>query len=123
MSQADQIIGLLSNLRLNPVLLEQQLQDHIAEALQGAGVAFEREHRLGPRCRIDFLTEGGVGIEVKKGKPNSSQVAQQIDRYCRWGAVSELVLVVERSVFHAPTTSHGKSVHYIALNRNWGIAL
>lgn len=120
---SDEVLAALCSLRLEPVDYEQQIVQSIAEALTEHDIPYRHEVKLGPRKRIDFIAGNGIGIEVKKGKPNSKQVARQIARYCESDAIKELILVVERSVFHHITESYGKRVHYIALNRLWGIAL
>ncbi|WP_374713130.1 hypothetical protein [Symbiobacterium terraclitae] len=119
----DQVLAALRRIRIHPAAAEADLYAAISAQLLAAGIPFEREVRLGPRNRIDYLIPGGVGIEVKKGKPNSRTLAEQADRYCRFDQIQALILVVERSVFTHPDRLHGKPVHYLSLNRLWGIAL
>jgi hypothetical protein len=126
MNWIPRVLEVLAAFRPSLVRYERQLGDRIAEALATAGVPFSREARLG-RFRIDFLVEGGVGIELKKGKPDSAAVSRQVERYCRFQEVRVLVLVVERNVFDVPEVVRvadvEKKVHYVALNRQGGIAL
>lgn len=117
------LVALLSGLRVRPGVSEFDIHDAIAVALEEARVLYVREAVLGPRARIDFLCEGGVGVEVKKGKPNSSAVMSQAARYCVFDQVTALVLVVERNVFWHLRESHGKPIHYVALNKGWGLAI
>lgn len=117
------ILDTLRNLQLHPQALEYRIQDRIAESLTYRGVSFRREYRLGPRNRVDFLCPDGIAIEVKKGKPGSAALTAQAERYAAFDVVSTIVLVVERCVFDAPETVNGKPVHYVALAKNWGIAL
>ena len=118
----DQILAALRALRLHPVEYEHQLVQEIAGALSGSGIAFRREVKIGPRCRIDFVA-GRIGIEVKKGKPNSVSVARQIDRYCEYDQIDALILVVERAVPDHILESNGKVVYWVELSSQWGIAL
>lgn len=118
-----EVLASLRRLRIQSVGLEYALQTAIAQQFTADGIAFAREYLLGPRNRIDFLLPGGIGVEVKMGKPASEAVMAQVDRYCRFDAVTRLVLVVERNVFRYEKSANGKPVHYIALNKLWGIAL
>ena len=111
----------LKSLRINPAETEHAIHRAIKSVLSENGISFFYERDLAPRCRIDFLTKNGVGIEVKKGKPNSSQVSRQIDRYCSSDDVLAIVLVVERNIWCLPNPP--KPVYYVSLSTNWGIAL
>jgi len=113
----------LRRLRVQAVRLEYGLQDDIAAQLSADGIPFAKEYKLAPRNRIDFLVPSGIGIEVKKGKPNAGQVASQIERYSRFDSIQTLVLVVERNVFDYASSANGKPVHYVSLSKLWGIAL
>lgn len=74
---------------------ELELHAAIAQALDDAGIAYEREVRLTPQDRIDFLCDD-VGVEVKiKGGPSS--VARQLARYARHERIGALCLVTDRS--------------------------
>ena len=117
----DSIIAAVSSLRLSPAVEEYALHDAIAGALARHGVAYLHEARLAPRCRIDFLCDG-VGIEVKRGKPDRRRLIAQCERYLDNEALEALILVVDRAVF-LPDELRGKPVVTIGLNRLWGIAL
>lgn len=74
---------------------EDRLQEGIALALGDAGIAAEREFRLGSADRIDMLA-GRVGIEVKvAGTPGA--VARQLRRYAASPDLDALVLVTTRA--------------------------
>ena len=77
--------------------------------------------RLAPRCRVDFLVDG-VGVEVKRGKPDKRRLAEQCRRYLSQDALEALILVVDTHV-DLPGELCGKPVAVVALNRLWGIAL
>jgi len=114
-------VAALRGLRYEGGASEYEIHGQIEAALKSAGIAFEREVKLGARRRIDFLTAGGIGIEVKKGKAASGAVAEQVDRYGESERVKAVVLVVERSVFRAPEeTSGGKPVVYLSLSKLMG---
>lgn len=103
---------------------ERQLYPLIEQALQVENIAYSAEVRLGPRARIDFLTAGGTGIEVKKGRPNREQIIGQLERYCSFEKLKSLVVVVPwQKNLHLPHFIQGKSVAILSLNRLWGISL
>lgn len=118
------VLGVLRGIRAPLITRETSLHELVADALAGAGVAFEREVRLGPRERIDFLAEGGVGIECKKGKPNGPSLLRQITRYAAHERVVSIVVVTawERHV-RVPGEILGKPATVVGLNRNWGLAI
>jgi hypothetical protein len=73
---------------------EHGLQAGLADALDAAGLGFEREVRLTPADRIDFLVDR-VGIEVKvQGSP--TVVMRQLLRYAHSDRLDALVLVTTR---------------------------
>lgn len=117
------VLAAMRTLREQIVRDEYELQRTIGQALDRAGIRYEKEANLMPRCRVDFLCDGGICIEVKKGKPASKQLASQVARYAVSDKVRAIVIVVERNVFRVPSQVHGKPVHYVALSANWGIAL
>ena len=100
---------------------EYDIHAAVAGALRNAGLEYEHEYRLGPRRRVDFRV-GRVGIEVKKGRPVSSELARQLERYLESDALDAMIVVTQR-VTALPETIGGKPVHLISLNRLWGVAL
>lgn len=117
----DQVVAALGDLRLAPTAQEYDLHQAIAQALSRSGLPFIHEARIAPRCRIDFLC-GGVGIEVKRGRPAPGTLLAQLNRYCACEQVHALVLVVERTA-RVPRSCHGKHVRLLSLNRLWGVSL
>lgn len=75
---------------------EAELQAGIAQALEGDGLAFQREVVIAPGDRIDFLVEGGVGIEVKVAG-TAAAARRQLLRYAADDVITALVLVTSRS--------------------------
>lgn len=116
------VLAALSELRVSVIGSEFDLHDYMERILISKGLRYVREYRLAPRNRIDFMVEGGIGIEVKKGKPNQAQVIAQLSRYSNFPQVSALVLVVERSL-DIPRELSGKPCHSFGLNKLWGIAI
>jgi hypothetical protein len=108
-------------------LLESQLVDLMAEELERSGLAFTREVRLGPGCRIDMTVpvEGSsmaVGIEAKKSRPNAMSAAAQVARYAATGRLTAVVFVAERA-FDLPEEMSGIPVRAVSLQASMGIAL
>ena len=81
----------------------------------GAATAFCAEQS------VDFLC-GGVGVEIKRGKPGVARLLPQLARYCACEEVAGLILVSEGSV-RLPPTLAGKPLRNLCLNQLWGIAL
>lgn len=115
------VLRALSVVRAPAVSGEYDLHAEIGAALERAGIAFDHEFRLAPRCRIDFLA-GRVGIEVKKGRPVTADLRRQVARYAQCAQLDALVVVVQRGV-SLPDAIHGKPVVVLSLNRLWGVAL
>lgn len=96
---------------------EKDLQAGIEEVLQTAGIPFARECSMGAAGVIDFLIDGGLGLEVKiDGAP--VQVLRQLLRYAERPEISELLLVTGK-VRLAPRerTLLGKPFHVVPLWR------
>ena len=119
--QINDIIGALSAVRMPAQPEEYDIHAQVASALGAARLPFEHEYKLGPRCRIDFRV-GRVGIEVKKGRPASSDLAKQLGRYLASDELDAVIVVTQR-VTRVPESIGGKPVYLISLNRLWGVAL
>ncbi|HAY22250.1 MAG TPA: hypothetical protein DCY27_08800 [Desulfobacterales bacterium] len=118
----DEVLRALSEIRVEVTMEEFDLQAVVAERLTSAGICYQKEHYLGPRNRIDFLVAGGVGIEVKKGKPARAKVMQQLQRYTSSREIKAVILVVERNV-NISREINGKPCISFGLNKLWGVAL
>ena len=121
---SDRILRLtrtLSGLRIPLIVNEYQLHEHIAAAFSDGGFVIQHEAVLGPRCRIDFLVDG-VGIEVKRGKPQKAALMKQCARYLASDKIEALILVLDTSVM-LPGEIGGKKLITFGLNKLWGIAL
>jgi hypothetical protein len=111
----------LCALRMLPCAFEGDIHDAAALALDREGIAYRREARLMPGCRIDFLIDGGIGLEIKKGRPERLRVLRQLNRYAESGEVLALILLSERGV-SLPETVAGKKLVRLSLGRMWGVA-
>jgi len=121
LSIIERVLLAVRGIRIPVVRLEADVVRAIEEALTGAGLSYECEVAIAPRCRVDLLVEGGVAVEVKKGKPNSKTVAAQVRRYASGENVTAVVLVSERGLIHHIEEAHGKPIEYVALSKNWGL--
>ena len=115
------ILSALSAVRMPAQPEEYDIHAAIARALDDAGLPYEHEYRLGPRRRIDFRV-GRIGIEVKKGRPVTSRLTEQLRRYLESDDLDAVIVVTQR-VASLPRTIGGKPVALVSLNRLWGIAL
>lgn len=113
----------LSGIRAGAERLERDIHARIAEALRAAGIQHSHEVPIGPRCRVDFLTNSGVAIEVKAGKTNSRKLWSQAARYARCGSVEAVLIVAERGVFKWDREIDGVPVDVLSLSEQWGVAL
>ena len=120
-SEFGRILDALRAVRCGAADTEEALHGQIAGALFAAGIEAQHEVRLAPRCRIDFLV-GGVGIEIKKNRPQRSLLIMQLERYAACDQVHELLVIAPRGV-SLPKAIGGKRVTVLALERLWGISL
>jgi len=95
---------------------EAALQRSIEDTLATAGVSFEREVRLGPADRIDFLAAAGVGIEAKVRYPRRS-IYRQLERYAQHDAIAALVLVTGTAL-GLPPAINGKPLFFVSIGRS-----
>lgn len=94
---------------------EETIQVGIAEALRQGGYQFQREARLSPTERLDFLVEGGVAIEVKR-HGSRHDLLRQLSRYTEFEAVRELLVVAARSqLSDLPLELHDKPLECLVL--------
>jgi hypothetical protein len=121
-SSIDKILLALGTLRIGISSDEFQIQSMVEQALLDQQISFEKEYQLAPRNRIDFFVDGGIGVEVKRGKPNKTQVTKQLQRYASFEEIKAIVLVVDRTVA-IPNEINAKKCILFGLNRLWGVAL
>ena len=65
----DRVLDALGTLRSPFAPYEADLHLRVGECLRAAGLPAVHEALLAPGCRIDYLV-GGVGVEIKKGRPD-----------------------------------------------------
>ena len=117
-----EILHALRTLRAPIQQGEYNLHTLVRASLAEAGIPCAHEVPLAPRCRIDLLCPGGIGIEIKRGQPDRKRILAQLTRYAACAQISSLILVTERTVA-VPNLIHGKPIACVCLNRLWGIAL
>lgn len=120
--ELEQIMRALGSLRVVLSTSEYDIHRVISDALEQNGISFVREAQLSPGNRIDFLVDGSIGIEVKKGKPVRTTLIRQLQRYCESSQVRSILVVVERSV-SLPSRICGKPCRVLSLHALWGVAL
>lgn len=120
-SMLQRVLDALCELRSPFALYESDIHRRVEKRLEEAGLAYAHEARIGQGCRIDYLI-GGIGVEIKKGRPDISSLKKQLLRYAACEKVEALVVVTQRAV-SLPDTAMGKPVRVIALNQLWGVAL
>lgn len=117
----ERIIAALRELRSPFALYEQDIHQAVARRLTEAGLPFTHEKVIAPGCRIDFWC-GGVGVEIKKGRPRPSALLEQLRRYAVSEEIAALVVLTQRSV-RLPASVCGKPLVQLNLNQLWGVAL
>ncbi len=91
---AERVVALLVD-RVYRAPRERDLQDGIEHVLGGSGFRVEREFRLSPRDRPDFMIEGCVAVEVKM-RASGSAVLSQLARYAADRRVKAIVVATPR---------------------------
>ena len=119
--EMQRVTDALGTVRCGASAAEEELHAQVAQALGAAGIGAAHEVRLAPRCRIDFMT-GGIGIEIKKKRPERAKLIAQLARYAACPQVRALIVVAPRGV-NLPRQIGGKPVTMLALERLWGISL
>lgn len=117
----DTILSAIREIRSPVIQSELDLHDLVAQALTQAGIPFAHEVMIASRCRIDFLADG-IGIEIKRSRPNSRALIAQATRYMASPRVEALLIISERSA-SLPGTLLGKECRVISLSTLWGLAV
>lgn len=119
--EAARVVCAIKTIRCSAACTEEELHAQVEKALKDSGLEALHEVRLAPRCRIDFMS-GGVGIEIKKSRPERAKLIAQLTRYAQCERVEALVVAAVRGV-DLPRTIAGKPVVQVSLERLWGISL
>lgn len=77
-----------------------------------------REHRLGPGDIPDFLIEGRIVVECKKGRASKRETLRQLKRYAAYPEVQALILATATAM-GMPAELEGKPVFVVSLGRAW----
>jgi hypothetical protein len=113
---AHDVLAQLRRCRFN-FTCERELQDGVAQLLDGLGVEYEREHGFGPEDRIDFwFPSDGMGVEVKI-QESLTDVTRQLHRYAGRDEVKVLVLLTTKMAHRRmPEEMCGKPIHVVYLS-------
>jgi len=112
----------LRTLRLQPAWDEYEIHAAVMDCFTRCGISYVHEAVLAPRCRADFLIDGCVVLEIKRGKPSPSVYRKQLDRYLACEQVKACVLVAEKRLY-LPKKIQGKPCFTLSLSELWGVAL
>jgi hypothetical protein len=128
----DDIVQVLKGVRFNaPVRLESDVVGQVCTHLGRGGYPLVREWQLTKGSRIDIYVGEvtgseeilSIGIEVKKGKPNTGAVQKQLKRYAATGKLNALILVTERGLRAHVAEHNGVPIRYVSLAFNWGLTV
>lgn len=122
METTQRVVRAIGTLRLGEEMPEETVQQRVAQALSENGIGFVKEAVLGPGCRVDFLAEGSVAVEVKARFVPAGALKKQLLRYGAFDAVSAVVVASVEPV-RAPKCVCGKPVEVVCLRSLWGVAL
>ncbi|HTK34567.1 MAG TPA: hypothetical protein VL358_04665 [Caulobacteraceae bacterium] len=84
------------------------------------GVLIEREVRLSPADRPDFVIDGRIVVEVKLKRPGNrpETVLRQLGRYAEHDGV-EAIILASNLAMTVPAALNGKPVLFVSLGRAW----
>lgn len=91
------------------------MQNVVEQTLAGFEIPFTREVCIGHANRIDFLSDCGIGIEVKTRCPRR-QIHRQLTRYANHPDVTALILVTG-TFTGLPETLNSKPVFLVSSAR------
>lgn len=112
------VIRLVQRSRLD-LSSEKHLQEGVAEVLQGAGIAYEREKRLSAKDIPDFLIAGGVVVECKmRNKSKKMDIFRQLARYATYPEVTAIILASNVSM-GLPPEIEGTPLFAASLSQGW----
>lgn len=119
----EDVLSVLQTLRISVVKQEFDLHAEIERTLVKHNMPFKREFRLGPGRRIDFLIPGGIGVEVKKSRPNPKIILGQLRKYAESPEIKSLILVLEKSIVLPGEIGNNKPLRIISTNMLWGVSV
>ncbi len=116
-----ELLCALRELRPPFALYEADLHAIVGSFLREKGFAAEHEKPIARGCRIDFWVDG-VGVEIKRGKPQPAVLLRQLRRYADSPMITGLIVLSQRGV-RLPSQVAGKPLDCLCLNSLWGVAL
>lgn len=115
----ERVVNLVKKLRIGLAVEEQVIHDELKDLFDSEKVEHKYEYLLGKGSRVDFfIPEEGLGLEVKKGKPNNRSLLKQVERYASFEEVKKILVVTERSV-KLPSKVNGKECEVVTLHSLW----
>ena len=120
-TEFERTMAAIKTMRIGAADTEEAIHAQAARAFENAGLAAEHEVRLASRCRIDFMI-GTTGIEIKKKRPQRTELLAQLARYAACERVETLLVLAPRGV-DLPEKIGGKPVTMMSLEKLWGISL
>jgi len=118
---ANEVLEALRAMRPPFALYEADIHRMVGECLSGCGFTCQHEAKIAAGCRIDYLI-GGIGVEIKKGKPKPAALIAQLRRYAQSEQIECLIVVSWQSV-PVPGRIEGKPVYSLSLSQLWGVSL
>ena len=88
--------------------------------MRGLRVNLQHEAKIAQAA--DRFLIGGIGVEIKKGKPKSAALIAQLRRYAQSEQIECLIVVSWQSV-PVPGRIEGKPVYSLSLSQLWGVSL
>lgn len=95
---------------------EKDVQAEIDQVLRSTVPNHRREVVLDDKNEIDFMV-GSVGIEVKI-KGNKSAIFKQLQRYCEFDEITDLIFVTSKTV-GIPVTINNKNIYVVNMSKAW----
>lgn len=117
----DRVLLAVKGIRSPIAVEETELHRLVEGALAAAGLPCAHEVAIAPGCRIDFLS-GGVGIEIKRSRPNKRTLVAQATRYLASPRLESLLIICEKNP-GIPASILGKPCLVVSLSALWGIAV
>ena len=111
----------LSCIRIKRMMEEIDIQNEIELQFRKSHISYQREIKVAPRCRLDFLV-GDIAVEIKKRRPARGKLVRQIERYASLPIIKGVVIVLEKNT-SLPRTICDKPVKIFSLNMLWGVAI
>lgn len=102
-----------------PLEQEKQTQQQLYTEMQKITSDFHREYRFNDKNIIDFFFPSlQFGIEIKIGNASRKDIYRQIERYCTFDNLQEVLLLTNKSI-GLPQISNSKKIHIINLGKAW----